>query len=855
MSDSLFKHALVVDDEPSYRMLVEQFLSRSGYQCDSTPDAAAALQKLRSMDYDLVITDIQMPDKDGLQLMKEAKGQNPALHFIVMTGHTERYSYSDIIEAGAADFLAKPFEMGELLAKIQRIERERATVNLLRSSKESLARESWLNASIAELSKALMASVAIGDISRMILKSAQELTGSGCGCVVQRDPGSLEILRDVTSTVTTSASGLAAESLACERCRALHDRFAENRLPVLENEPGDKPGFPSMTPDKVPVRRFLAVPVVMDDVLIGSISQANSGRDYTASDLELMVRLAEVYAIAIRRKRDEEALAQAKEYIEKVFDSTADAIGIIDRNGRAIKWNQMASEMFGYSLQELQTRKVFELYADRAQLNEMQSRLRRDGFVQRYEIEFRAKDGSLKPCEMSVSLLRSDDGAILGSVGVVRDLSESKRLLMEARAANEQLHREIAERKRIEEEVSKAHSEIAQLVASIPSILIGLSGEDHVLWWNTAAEETFGVKRVDALGQALGGCNLQWKWEEVQEGLSRCRRTRAQVRLDDIRYVRPNGKEGILGISINPLGNTQDEHFGAILQARDITDRKHMESQLAQAQKLESIGQLAAGIAHEINTPTQYVGDNNRFLQDAFQDLSRLFECCVKVPEAIGAGTSAEEIVVAIQAAVDEADLEYLSEEIPKAIQQSLEGVERVSKIVRAMKEFSHPGMEEKTAIDINNAIESTLTVARNEWKYVAEVVMDLDRDLPLVPCLPGEFNQVILNMVINAAHAISDVIDKDSGEKGTITVSTRLLDDSVEIRLTDTGSGIPEAVRPKIFDPFFTTKEVGKGTGQGLAISHSVVVDKHGGNITFESEMGKGTTFIIRLPLDDITE
>jgi len=173
-----------------------------------------------------------------------------------------------------------------------------------------------------------------------------------------------------------------------------------------------------------------------------------------------------------------------------------------------------------------------------------------------------------------------------------------------------------------------------------------------------------------------------------------------------------------------------------------------------------------------------------------------------------------------------------------------------VSKIVQAMKEFSHPGSTEKKEIDVNRAIESTITVARNEWKYVADLIMDLDPALPPVYCLPGEFNQVILNMIINACHAITEAMQDKSGEKGTITAKTLDLGTHVKILISDTGTGIPEQIRSKIFDPFFTTKEVGRGTGQGLAISYSVIVKKHHGTISFESEVGKGTTFFIDLPV-----
>ncbi len=303
--------------------------------------------------------------------------------------------------------------------------------------------------------------------------------------------------------------------------------------------------------------------------------------------------------------------------------------------------------------------------------------------------------------------------------------------------------------------------------------------------------------------------------------------------------------------------NAKGEVENILIVARDISARKEaekekqlMEVQLRHAQKMESIGQLAAGIAHEINTPTQYIGDNTRFLQDAFADLNRLLTQYQRLFEATKANSVTPELVADVAEAAERADAEYLCGEIPKSIEQSLEGIERVAKIVRAMKEFSHPGTEEKSLLDLNKAIDSTLVVARNEWKYVADVVTNFDPTLPLVPCLPGEFNQVILNLVINATHAIGDVVGKTGKTKGTITISTKRQDDWAEIRVRDTGTGIPEHVRGRLFEPFFTTKGVGKGTGQGLAISHSVIVDKHGGSVSFETEMGKGTTFIVRLPI-----
>jgi signal transduction histidine kinase len=272
--------------------------------------------------------------------------------------------------------------------------------------------------------------------------------------------------------------------------------------------------------------------------------------------------------------------------------------------------------------------------------------------------------------------------------------------------------------------------------------------------------------------------------------------------------------------------------------------------QLRQAQKMEAVGRLAAGIAHEINTPTQYVGDNTRFLKESFQELAQVITAYREVYNAAKHGPVSGELLQNAEEAEAASDLAYLMEQIPCALDETLEGVVRVSKIVRAMKEFSHPGTGEKTPTDINKAIETTVTVARNEWRYVAELTLDLDAQLPLVPCLVGEFNQSILNLIVNAAHAVGEAVKKQSGAKGSITIRTRREGDEVEVRVADSGSGIPAEIRSRIFEPFFTTKPVGEGTGQGLAFVYGTVVKKHGGSIGFESEVGKGTTFILRLPL-----
>ena len=323
------------------------------------------------------------------------------------------------------------------------------------------------------------------------------------------------------------------------------------------------------------------------------------------------------------------------------------------------------------------------------------------------------------------------------------------------------------------------------------------------------------------------------------------------------RSTRRDGTTRWFSTSKMPLRNDAGTLTGTFGFSLDVTDQKQSEEdrallqiQLSQAQKLESIGMLAAGIAHEINTPAQFVSDNLTYVA---KGVAKLEPVLAAYPQLLAALQSAGPLSAEIEpwvAGTTQVKLEHLRRELPAALEDALNGMGRITQIVRAMKNFSHPGGDKLTPCDLNQAIENTLIVCRNEWKYVAEMQTSLAPDLPLVPCLLGDLNQVIVNLVVNAAHAISDVVNKNPGTKGTITVSTRLLEGWAEIRVADTGTGIPESARGHIFTPFFTTKQVGKGTGQGLALARSVIAERHHGTVQFETELGRGTTFVIRLPL-----
>ncbi len=418
---------------------------------------------------------------------------------------------------------------------------------------------------------------------------------------------------------------------------------------------------------------------------------------------------------------------------------------------------------------------------------------------------------------------------------------------------NKKMAEEVCERTRIENQLSKIRKFLLNVIDNVPNLIFVKDFEGKFTLANRSLAEIYGVDVKHLIGKT--DADFAPNREEAEK-----------FRKDDLEIIETWKEKIIFEEKVTDVkGNVHWLHtvkrplfdgsgVKSILGiSTDLTEQKILEGQLRHAQKLESIGQLAAGIAHEINTPTQYVSDNTRFVRDAFTDINVVLG---KYGELLKAGREGEinaDLISKIEEEIEQADLEYLINEVPKAIQQSLEGVSRIADIVQSMKDFAHPGSGDKKMADLNKAIESTITVARNEWKYVAEMETNFDCTLPPVPCLLGEFNQVILNMVINASHSITDVVGDASQGKGKITVSTtRVNKDWAEIRISDTGTGISTEDKNHIFEPFFTTKEAGTGTGQGLAISHTVIVDKHQGKLNFETEAGKGTTFIIRLPLDD---
>lgn len=584
----------------------------------------------------------------------------------------------------------------------------------------------------------------------------------------------------------------------------------------------------------------LAIAIVLMQRIVGEIHHREVGEykiqrlneelEQKASNRTIALEMAneDLTAEVSERKRIEEKLLAETAFLEAQTNSTLDGILVVDSNNRVLLRNRRFAEIMQVPAELSHTDD------DQAMLKHVltqvvnpQEFFRKvkylyDHILETSGDEIKFKNGTV--IDRYSSPVIDKYGKYYGRIWTFRDITE---------------------RKRSEEEVRRLSLAVEQSPVSV--VITELNGE--IVYVNRKFAECTGYASDEVIGKnpriLKSGHTKPEEYKKMWDAI----RAGGEWR-GEFQNRRKNGEPYWEYAVIRPIKDETGRatHFLALKE--DITERRKMQVQLQQAQRLEAIGQLASGIAHEINTPTQYIGDNVCFLTEAFQDLRELIKDYDRRLLALKAVTVTPET----GSAVKQIDANYLLEEIPKALAQTKEGVARVSKLVGAMKDFSHPGTKEKTPCDLNRAIQSTITVSRNEWKYVSELEAELDPSLPPVACIPSEFNQVILNIIVNAAHAIGDVVNRDSGPKGRILVSTLNCGDWAEIRIQDTGSGIPKNVRERIFEPFFTTKEVGKGTGQGLAIARSIIVDKHQGTIHFETEEGHGTTFIIRLPRDGRT-
>jgi PAS domain S-box-containing protein len=505
----------------------------------------------------------------------------------------------------------------------------------------------------------------------------------------------------------------------------------------------------------------------------------------------------------------EGALLESEDKFRTLANAAHDGVVLMDDHGKVIFWSHAASRIFGYKPEEAMGQEleilIFPFRYHAAFKNGFENwKPNAEGKWEGETLEVAGlhKDGHEIQIEFSLSFVKMDH--IWNAVGIVRDVTE---------------------RKRVEEALYRSEYKMRSMMESMSDPCFVCSDSFEVEYANPAMRQIFG----DVMGQPCAAKIFKCDHDcpichmKVIEG--------AFCSNQEIRHP-DNGR--IFKATSSPLTNSNGS-VSKITVLRDITDEKEMQVRLTQSHKLEAIGQLAAGVAHEINTPAQFIGDNISFLKKNWTLVDQILRDFVKT-----GGDKMDE--------KGKKSLQFLLQEIPKAVDDAGEGISRISTIVKAMREFSHPN-DVKKMVNLNQAIETTLTVARNEWKYAADLETDFDPHLPEVSCFPGDLNEVILNIIVNAGQAIATKF-QSKGQKGVIYIRTSSTEGKVTIEIQDNGTGIPESIKSRVYDPFFTTKPVGQGTGQGLYLSHQIIEKKHGGRLYFESVEGEGTTFKIELPI-----
>ncbi|BBD07376.1 PAS domain S-box protein [Desulfovibrio ferrophilus] len=533
-----------------------------------------------------------------------------------------------------------------------------------------------------------------------------------------------------------------------------------------------------------------------------------------------------------KRLQAETELKVERDRIKLYLDTAGVALLALDRSGRISLLNRKGCELLGYEPGTVEGMDWFENFIPRRSSESVRAVFQSlmSGALKpfdHHENEVLTRDGHLRLFSWNNTLIKGGSGTILGSLSSGQDITEER--------LREQALKQSEERFRV-------------LVESMNEAVVSLNKKGQLEYTNQRFCEMLGIARQRTFGK------------RIEDFLDPSNAKRFRIYFDmesaprsephELIWTHHSGRQVHTYVSPALIYSNDGELEGATIAIADISKLKELEGQLVQAQMLESLGSMAAGIAHEINTPCQYVLNNTQFLRKATSIVLAVLKMYEELRLAVDNGGETRALVQELEDELAKQQIDYLQEDMTAAITESLEGIDRIAAIVRSVKQFANPGAEEKAATDLNELVRNTVIVSTNEWKYMADLIMELEEGLPMVPCVVGQINQVLLNLIVNAAQAIEPRVEAKDYLKGEIRIRTAHDEDWVYLEVSDNGSGIAPEDRDHVFRPFYTTKAPGKGTGQGLAISQTVIRDTHNGDLTFETVPGEGTTFKIVLPI-----
>jgi two-component system, NtrC family, sensor kinase len=798
---------LVVDDCAEHLRLLSTILKRGGFVPRPVTSGRLAIEAAAADPPDLVLLDMRMPEMSGLDVCRQFKRDQrlrdvPVIFISALEGVDGKV---EALRAGGVDYVCKPFQEQEVLERIK------THLRLRRLHVELISR-------IAPHDSHSRHTVLVVDDDVQLLRVLGE--------ILSRDDFDVLAAQDAEQALSALEKSLPCLILmdvempgmnGLALCRRIKHDPRTAHIPV---------SLVSSRVDEADVNAGIAAGAV-------DYIKKPFDMDEVRMRMRMQIRLRESLN---EQQRLHEHLSESERRLQAMFEQAAVGMAMVAPDGKMLRVNRRLCEIVGYPADELTKLRFQDLtHPDDLAADLEASRAMRSGEQTSYlrKKRYFRKNGEIVWIKLATAAIRGEAGQIDYFVSVFEDITEAMRAEVASRES-EWKYRSLFE---------SSHDAIMTLEP--PGWRFTDGNPATLAMFHAKSLEDFVSHGPDDLSperQPGGRPSADAAKEFIQTAM------REGSAYFEWTHKRLDGQEFPVTVLLARM------HWGGrqFLQAtvRDLSEQKRIEIELGHARKLEAVGQLASGIAHEINTPTQYVGDGVHFLKEAFEGYRRLvshYQRAVKALESVGGH---EALVREIREEEEDIDLPYLDANAPGSFESCQDGISRISTIVRAMKQFAHPDQKEKVLANLNQALQTTLAIAKNEYKYVAEVTTEFG-DLPPVLCHVGDLNQVFLNLIVNAAHAIGDVVGQ-SGSKGTIRIRTSQEGSLARIDIADSGAGIPQAVRQRIFEPFFTTKEVGKGTGQGLAIARSIIVTKHGGSLTFETEVGKGTTFTIRIPVGD---
>lgn len=894
---------LVVDDDPDILFATTRTLKKENYEVLTANSGQQCLDKVEQEQPDLILLDVELPDIPGTEICHNLKNNPSTQHIpiILISGIlTSTHDQSDGLDFGADGYIARPVSNRELVSRVKSMVRfvksEKRYRDIIENAGDSIilhesngqilhvntqathelgySYEEMLTMSIQDIS--LVANqIIIREVARTVI-SGEQLTfvtehirkdGSNFPVEVrvsQIDYGGdqviLSIARDITDRKQAENDLKSSKDYLVNILNNIGDpvfvKDDQHKLTLVNDAFCST--FGRFREDIIGKTLVEDVPPNEQDHFLAIDRQVLANGKENSCEETLTVKGSKTSTILTKktryvaengdkyligvirditeRKQAEKDLSESEARYRSLIENQRDLVCRFAPDGKLNFVNEIYCTFFSMSPKELIGSKWQPLLVDDdvELMNEILSTLSHKNPTIIIEIRVRSGKGEIHWMQFSNSGIFDSQGNLLEIQSVGRDITD---------------------RKKSEEALLKSEERYARAVRGTTDGLWDWSVVTNEYYFSPRCKELLGfaedelTNEYETFFSRVHPHDVSRVQEAINAHLEQCIpyniKHRLRTKSGDYKWFHVRGMA------------ERDEHGKAVIMSGSITDitefiqaeveKEKLERQLLQTQKLEAVGQLASGIAHEINSPSQYIGTNIAFLDEAFSEILTMFASIQADSDVLKQEKSVSPKLAEI---LEKADWEYLSEEIPNAIKQSKEGILRVSSIVQAMKEFSHPGGRSKEPADLNHIIANTVTVARNEWKYVANVESNFDKNIPLTPVFINEMGQVVLILLVNAAQAIAEKLgDNPTDEKGTITITTSVLENGIQVRMSDTGMGIPKPVRPRIFDPFYTTKMVGKGTGQGLAIAYDVVTAKHGGKIDFTTEIGQGTQFTIWLP------